>query len=162
MRRGWARRCLHLSRKVLYAPWAWMVWWARWHWAPELAPLWEQCTHEALYPMATVTAIGYAAIAIVRQGWFADVSDLHGSARWGALRELRAARLVDRRRNLLRQIAVRLRFLRPLKRRAGIYLGVWRGWFRASYIRDRSPTHVLVFAPSRERQRRGSGRFLRC
>jgi type IV secretion system protein VirD4 len=140
---------LHLSDKVIYAPWSWMVWWVRWYWAPELAPLWQQCTHEALYPMATLTAIGCAAIAIVRQGWFADVSDLHGSAHWGTLRNLRAARLIDRRRNLLRLIAVRLRLLRPLKRRAGIYLGLWQGWFRSLYIRDCSPTHVLVFAPSR-------------
>ena len=33
--------------------------------------------------------------------------------------------------------------------RAGIYLGVWRAWGRASYIRDCGPAHVLVFAPTR-------------
>ena len=34
-------------------------------------------------------------------------------------------------------------------RRAGIYLGIWREWGRASYIRDCGPAHVLVFAPTR-------------
>src|SRR5713226_2506433 len=30
---------------------------------------------------------------MVRHGWFANVSDLHGSARWATARDLRAARL---------------------------------------------------------------------
>ena len=36
-----------------------------------------------------------------------------------------------------------------MARRAGIYLGVWREWGRASFIRDCGPAHVLVFAPTR-------------
>ena len=101
--------------------------------------------------MAVVTAVCCAAIAMVRHGWFANVSDLHGSARWATTRDLRAARLIDARRSvreLLRGIGVRLRILRPAARRAGIYLGVWRRG-RASYIRDCGPAHVLVFAPTR-------------
>ncbi len=142
----------HLRGGAIYAPWSWIVWWTRWYWAPQLEPLWRQSAREALYPMAVVTAVCCAAIAMVRHGWFANVSDLHGSARWATTRDLRAARLIDARRSvreLLRGIGVWLRILKPAARRAGIYLGVWREWGRASYIRDCGPAHVLVFAPTR-------------
>jgi type IV secretion system protein VirD4 len=112
----------------------------------------KQSAREALYPMSVVTAVCCAAIAMVRHGWFANVSDLHGSARWATARDLRAARLIDVRRSVrepLRGIGVWLRILRPTARRAGIYLGVWRDWGRASYIRDCGAAHVLVFAPTR-------------
>ena len=150
---SWLGRPLfHLRSEAVYAPWSWIVWWTRWYWAPQLEPLWEQCAREALYPMAIVTAVSCAAIAMVRHGWFANVSDLHGSARWATTRDLRAARLIDARssvRDRLREIGVRMRILSPAVRRAGIYLGLWRQWGRASYIRDCGPAHVLVFAPTR-------------
>jgi len=134
---------------AIYAPWSWIVWWTRWYWAPQLEPLWRQSAREALYPMAVVTAVCCAAIAMVRHGWFANISDLHGSARWATTRDLRAARLIEARssmRQMLRGIGVLLQIMRPAACRAGIYLGVWR---RASYIRDCGPAHVLVFAPTR-------------
>ena len=142
----------HLNGAAFYAPWSWIVWWTRWYWAPQLEPVWRQSAREALYPMAVVTAVCCAAIAMVRHGWFANVSDLHGSARWATVRDLRGARLIDARRSvreLLRGIGVWLRILKPAARRAGIYLGVWREWGRASFIRDSGPAHVLVFAPTR-------------
>ena len=131
----------HLGGRALYAPWSWIVWWTRWHWAPELKPLWAQCTREALFPMAAVAGVCCGAIAMVRHGWFANISDLHGSARWATKRDLIAAQLIEPRRPL--------RVLRPVVRRAGIYLGIWQQWGRASYIRDCGPAHVLVFAPTR-------------
>jgi type IV secretion system protein VirD4 len=137
---------------AIYAPWSWIVWWTRWYWAPQLEPLWRQSAREALYPMSVVTAVCCAAIAMVRNGWFANVSDLHGSARWATTRDLRAAGLIDARSlvgELLRGIGIRLRVLKPAAYRAGIYLGVWREWGRASYIRDSGPAHVLAFAPTR-------------
>ena len=73
----------HLRSGAVYAPWSWIVWWTRWYWAPQLEPLWKECAREALYPMAVVTAVCCAAIAMVRHGWFANVSDLHGSAALG-------------------------------------------------------------------------------
>ncbi len=139
----------NLKGTAIYGPWSWIVWWTRWYWAPQLEPLWKLCARETLYPMAVVTAVCCAAIAMVRHGWFVNVSDLHGSARWATTRDLRAARLIDGRgsmRELLRGIGMRARILRPAVRRAGIYLGVWG---RASYIRDCGPAHVLVFAPTR-------------
>jgi type IV secretion system protein VirD4 len=147
---SWLGRPLfRLKGCAIYAPWSWIVWWTRWYWAAQLEPLWRQSAREALYPMSVVTVVCCTAIAMVRHGWFANVSDLHGSARWATTRDLSAARLIDPRRSvreLLRGISVRLRILRPAPRRAGIYLGVWR---RASYIRDCGPAHVLVFAPTR-------------
>jgi len=140
-----------LKGGAIYAPWSWIVWWTRWYWAPQLEPLWRQSAREALYPMSVVTAICCVAIAMVRHGWFANISDLHGSARWATTRDLRAARLIDTHwpvREPLRVIGVWLRILRPAAHRVGIYLGVWRK-SGTSYIRDCGPAHVLVFAPTR-------------
>jgi len=96
-RASWLGRPLfRMKGCAIYAPWSWIVWWARWYWAPPLEPLWEQCAREALFPMAIVTAVSCAAIAMVRHGWFTNVSDLHGSARWATTRDLRAARLTAR------------------------------------------------------------------
>jgi len=138
----------------LYHPWNWMVWWLRWHSDPTLAPLWELCVHEAVYPMVTLTAIAMGAIAVARRGWFQNPSDLHGSARWANARDLRAAGLVDKRRFLprrLRRIAERAKLLKPFSQRAGVYLGVWR----RSHIRECGPTHILVFAPTQSGKGRG-------
>ena len=82
---SWLGRPLfRLKGCAIYAPWSWIAWWTRWYWAPQLEPLWRQCAREALYPMPIVTAVCCTAIAMVRHGWFANVSDLHGSARWAA------------------------------------------------------------------------------
>ena len=138
----------------LYRPWNWMVWWLRWHSDPTLAPLWDLCVREAVYPMVTLTAIAMGAIAVARHGWFQNPSDLHGSARWANTRDLRAAGLVDKRRFLprrLRRIAERAKLLKPLAHRAGVYLGVWR----RSHIRECGRTHILVFAPTQSGKGRG-------
>ena len=141
----------HLWGAAVYAPWSWIVWRSRWYWAPQLVSLWAQCIRQALYPMVIVAAASCGAIAMVRHGWFANFSDLHGSARWATTRDLRAAQLFDPRpvRDVVRQIGVRMRLLRPAVRRAGVYLGSWGEWGRASHIRDCGPGHVLVFAPTR-------------
>jgi type IV secretion system protein VirD4 len=136
----------------LYAPWAWIEWWIRWHAAPALAPLWTLCAREALYPTAMIAGVACAAIAIARKGWLANTSDLHGSARWATARDLRAARLIDARSSVpevRRGIGVWLEILNPAARRAGIHIGVWGKSARASYIRDCGRAHVLVFAPTR-------------
>jgi type IV secretion system protein VirD4 len=95
--------------------------------------------------MAVIAALGCGAIALARRGWLADLSDLHGSARWAATRDLKAARLLEARISGLRRLAERLRLLRPVAHRAGVYLGVWK----RALIRDCGPAHVLVFAPTR-------------
>jgi len=125
------RPLISFSGSSIYAPWMWIVWWARWHWAPQLEPLWTACTREALYPMGLVAGIVWGILVLIRHGWFANVSDLHGSARWATTRDLKAARLLESGH--------------ALKRRAGVYLGRWR----RGYLRDCGPAHVLVFAPTR-------------
>lgn len=137
---------------LLYHPWDWLVWWWRWHSEPTLAPLWELCAHEAVYPMVALSAIAMGAIAVARHKGFRNPSDLHGSARWANTRDLRAAGLIDRSRLLpprLRRIAERAKVLKPFSHQAGVYLGVWRRWGRFSYLRDYGPSHILVFAPTR-------------
>src|SRR6516165_10814377 len=105
----------HLWGAAVYAPWSWIVWRSRWYWAPQLVSLWAQCIRQALYPMVIVAAASCGAIAMVRHGWFANFSELHGSARWATTRDLRAAQLFDPRpvRDVVRQIGVRMRLLRP-------------------------------------------------
>jgi type IV secretion system protein VirD4 len=142
------RPLVQLHRAKIYQPFAWIVWWAHWYWAPELKPLWVRCAQETLYPIALVGAVACAIIALARHGWLADSSDLHGSARWATTRDLLAAGLIAPTRPL-RSIAERLRILRPLKQCAGVYLGLWRRWGRTSYLRDSGPAHVLAFAPTR-------------
>lgn len=145
---------IHLpSNWAIYPPWDWIVWWWRWHSAAELAPLWAMCTREAVYPIAALTVLAMAVIGAARRGWFGPVSDLHGSARWAVTQDVRAAALIEQRRLLpkrVRRIAVRMRLMRPLRPRAGVYLGIWRRWPRAWYLRHCGPGHVLIFAPTRE------------
>ncbi|HLV93900.1 MAG TPA: type IV secretory system conjugative DNA transfer family protein [Candidatus Acidoferrales bacterium] len=139
---------------LLYHPWDWMVWWWRWHSEPTLAPLWELCTHEAVYPMIALSVMAMGAIAVARDKGFRNPSDLHGSARWANTRDLRAAGLVDKRHFLprrLRRIAERAKLLKPVTQRAGVYLGVWR----RSHIRECGRTHILVFAPTQSGKGRG-------
>jgi len=143
----------HLPRLgPIYPPWLWIAWWVHWHGAPALAPLWKLCAREALYPMAVVAAIATGAIAMARHGWFANNSDLYGSARWATIRDLKAARLIDRLSLVprpFRRIGVRMHLLRSRAHRSGIYLGIWRRLGGFSYVRDCGPAHVLVFAPTR-------------
>ncbi len=49
----------------VYVPWSWVVWWAHWHDALALQPLWTLCTHESLYPTAVVAALATGAIGLL-------------------------------------------------------------------------------------------------
>ncbi len=136
----------------LYAPWEWMVWWARWHAAARLAPVWAQCTHELGWPVATLAALLVATIGGARYQLRGTASDLYGSARWGTLRDVRAAGFVAPTHYVpwrVRQWAVRVGLRRARPALVGIYLGAWRTWARTFYLRDCGPGHVLVFAPTR-------------
>lgn len=136
-----------------YPPWDWIVWWSRWHGAERLAPVWELCLREAAYPLLALAALTAAAISVARYLARGPDADLHGSARWiKTTREARAAGLIAPRAWLpqaLRRLAVRCGLMKPRPRRDGIYLGVWRGGWRSSYVRDCGPGHVLAMAPTR-------------
>ena len=131
-----------------YAPWEWIIWWARWHWVDRFQPIWEFSIREAAYPLLVISAATAGVVVITRYFLSASNSDLHGSAHWATIRDVRSAGLIAPPAYLprpLRRMAVQLRLLKPLTRRTGIYLGVWQG----SYLRDCGPGHVLVMAPTR-------------
>jgi type IV secretion system protein VirD4 len=132
----------------IYAPWGWLVWWTRWHWAEQLQPLWELCIRQAAYPLIILAMGTGGVIGLARYFLSGTSSDLHGSARWATAADVRSAGLIAPRTYLpqsLRRLAVRMKLIKPLARRVGIYLGVWQG----SYLRDCGPGHVLVMAPTR-------------
>ena len=136
----------------IYAPWEWIVWWSRWHGAERLEPLWELCTREVALPLLGIGGLAAGAILITRYLLSGTNSDLHGSARWATTRDVRAAGLIAPRRYVpgpIRRLAVRVRLMRPLPRRVGIYLGIWRHAGGRSYLRDCGPGHVLAVAPTR-------------
>lgn len=132
----------------IYAPWEWLVWWARWHGVEQFQPVWNWCIKASGGPLLIAGGMTAAVINIARHVLNRSASDLHGSARWATTRDIRAAGLLAPRTYLpapLRRVAVRFGWLRPVARRVGIYLGSWRG----SYLCDCGPGHVLVFAPTR-------------
>jgi type IV secretion system protein VirD4 len=132
----------------IYAPWGWLVWWTRWHWAEQLQPLWELCIRQAAYPLIILAMGTVGVIGLARYFLSGPSSDLHGSARWATTADVRSAGLIAPRNYLpqsLRRLAVRMKLIKPIARRVGIYLGVWQG----SYLRDCGSGHVLVMAPTR-------------
>jgi type IV secretion system protein VirD4 len=135
----------------LYAPWGWIVWWSRWHAAASLQPVWGICIRQAAPPMLVLAALAFGAIALARQILSRTDPDLHGSARWAATRDVRAAGLISpfSLPRPIRKLVVRAKLLKPPAARMGVYLGVWRRGLRAWYLRDCGPAHVLVFAPTR-------------
>ncbi len=136
----------------LYAPWEWILWWSRWHGTERLEPVWELCIREATYPLLVVGILTAATIIVARYLLRGSFSDLYGSARWAMTRDVRAAGLIASRKYMpepVRRLAARIGLMKLHPRRVGIYLGIWRGGWRSSYLRDCGPGHVLVFAPTR-------------
>ena len=118
----------------VYAPWQWIVWWCQWHAVTAFQPVWETCTQLVLMPMLILAGIAVAIIIVARYLLATTSADLYGSARWASRRDLVKA-------NLLAGWLARL----TRKRRTGVILGAWKG----RYLRDCSPGHLLVVAPTR-------------
>ncbi len=78
----------------IYAPWEWVVWWTRWHWAEQLQPLWELCIRQAAYPLIILAMGTVGAIGLARYFLSGTSSDLHGSARWATTADVRSAALI--------------------------------------------------------------------
>ena len=136
----------------LYAPWEWLVWFARWHWVLRFQPIWERSLWEAGAPLAVAAALAAGAIHAGRWWLRRDIPDLHGSAVWIGEREVRASGLLAPAEYLPRWFRRRLErvgLLKPRKRRDGIYLGAWGVPGRLSYLRDCGEGHVMVIAPTR-------------
>jgi type IV secretion system protein VirD4 len=135
-----------------YAPWEWIVWWSRWYRAEQLQPVWEQCVIQVALPLLVAFVVAIGVINLTRW-WLRDTTpDLHGSARWARPRDVRKSGFLAPQRYLplwLRRQLVRVRLLKPSKRRCGIYLGAWWSRGKLHYLRDCGETHVLIEAPSR-------------
>jgi type IV secretion system protein VirD4 len=115
----------------LYAPWQVLVWWVRFHWSADSAPMWTG----AAWTMALVATVGTAGTitaAVQRAKQIGARSDLYGSAEFGTLAQLKSA-------GLLKQ--------------AGIFVGMWAltrwGRTRMVALRDDGPEPTLVVAPNR-------------
>jgi type IV secretion system protein VirD4 len=134
----------------IYAPWAWISWWVRWHVYPGM----EQAAFHALYPLLAVGMLVAGAIIIARKMLTDDVPDSHGSARWANDEEVRTSGLIAAISQLprwLRRLAIRVHLMKRPPARDGIYLGVWkpRDSGRGSYLRDCGSGHVFGYAPTR-------------
>jgi type IV secretion system protein VirD4 len=136
----------------IYAPWAWLGWWTRWHWAERLQPLWEACLRQAAYPLFVAGAVAAGSVIIARYLVRDDTPDLHGSARWANALEVWATGFLARIHVLplwLRRRLIRVGLLKTPPRRDGIYLGAWHQHGRVHYLRDCGSGHVLLEAPTR-------------
>lgn len=125
-----------------YPPWGIMRWAAKWY-------------HQ--HPDAFMTAggvgisaasLGLIALVVIRMvlANTAKASEyLHGSARWAAIKDIRAAGLLPK---AFRPIDKLLRRTPPAN--AGVYVGAWvdrKG--QTHYLRHDGPEHVLTYAPTR-------------
>lgn len=117
-----------------YPPWQWLVWWAQWHAAPAFQPVWDTCAGLVLMPLLVLAGAAISTIGIARHILTTTAADLYGSARWASQRDMVKAGL----------LAGWLAWL-TRKRRVGVILGAYRGF----YLRDCSPGHLLVVAPTR-------------
>lgn len=142
-RMGYARPLGH-RLLGLYAPWDWTRWWARWHDAPALQPLWHLCMISTVFSIV-FALIAVAAIHAARQSFAdADAPDLYGTARFADERECREI-------GFLAPLRRAARYRGPAPLRDGIYLGLWKpqGKRRGHYLRDCGVGHVIVTGPTR-------------
>ena len=136
--RGWAvpvgflaLYCYALSAFPVYAPWQVFIWWARYHWSPQSAPVWAAATKA----MAIVSLVGLPLIiaaSIHKAKKIGGKSDLYGSADFGTEQQLRGAGLLSGK---------------------GLYVGAWAtrrfGREELVAIQDDGPAPVLGIAPNR-------------
>lgn len=130
----------HLSH--IYAPWSILTWAYNWH---------------SYYPddfmqaggvgmiVTTVGLIGVAIAKAVSTNSSKANEYLHGSARWGGLKDIRAAGLLPRKRKPLEVVSGK-----DAPTSDGVYVGGWEddnGNFL--YLRHNGPEHVLTYAPTR-------------
>ncbi len=120
-----------LSAVPVYAPWQLLLWWARYHWAAQSAPVWAAATKS----MVLVALIGLPCViaaAIHKAKQIGGQSDLYGSAAFGDELQLRKAGLLSGK---------------------GLFVGMWpqRRWGRETMValQDDGLEPVLVIGPNR-------------
>src|SRR6202007_1633564 len=109
----------------LYPPWAIIDWWSKWHTtspAMFIQPL------QVGGALAAVVLVAYIFQLVTRTQALREYSDIHGSARWAKLSDIKKAGL-----------------LQP----QGVYVGEWKNGSKIYTLRHNGPEHVLCYAPPR-------------
>src|SRR6516162_456722 len=109
----------------LYPPWAIIDWWSKWH-----------ATYPSMFAqplqvgggLAAALVIAYSIHVVTRAQSLREYSDIHGSARWAKLSDIKKAGL-----------------LQP----EGVYVGEWKNGSKIYALRHNGPEHVLCYAPPR-------------
>jgi type IV secretion system protein VirD4 len=109
----------------LYPPWSIAIWWSWWHGA-----------RPALFTNALLLGGVVGGVILVtsvtgtltRRASLRAYDDVHGTARWARLRDIRRAGLFS-----------------P----TGVYIGAWTNGSKVYTLRHDGPEHVLCYAPSR-------------
>jgi len=109
----------------LYPPWAIIDWWSKWH-----------ATYPSMFAqplqvgggLAAAFLIAYSMHVVTRAQALRQYSDIHGSARWAKLSDIKKAGL-----------------LQP----EGVYVGEWKNGSKIYTLRHNGPEHVLCYAPPR-------------
>jgi type IV secretion system protein VirD4 len=118
-------RTLGLGYWYLYPPWAIVVWWTRWH---TCYP--QQFFLPLLGGFAAACATGLSSgiQAVAHRQRLSAYADVHGTARWARLSDIRRAGLLSR---------------------EGVYVGEWKNGSKVYTLRHNGPEHVLCYAPPR-------------
>ena len=126
----------------VYAPWSILNWSAKWY---------SQYPDEIMRAgsigmvTATVGLLGVAVAKVVTSNSSKANEYLHGSARWAEKKDIQAAGLLPRERNVLEIVTGK-----DAPTATGVYVGGWQdkdGNF--FYLRHSGPEHVLTYAPTR-------------
>jgi type IV secretion system protein VirD4 len=109
----------------LYPPWAIVDWWSKWHTtspAMFIQPL------QVGGALAAVVLVAYIFQLVTRAQALREYSDIHGSARWAKLSDIKQAGLTNQQ---------------------GVYVGEWKNGNKIYTLRHNGPEHVLCYAPPR-------------
>ena len=126
----------------VYAPWSILHWTYKWY---------SQYPDEIMKAgsmgmlVSTVGLLGVAVAKVVTSNSSKANEYLHGSARWAEKKDIQAAGLLPRERNVLEIVTGK-----AAPTATGVYVGGWQdkdGNF--FYLRHSGPEHVLTYAPTR-------------
>lgn len=126
----------------VYAPWSILEWSSKWysHYPNEIMK-----AASVGMMVSTVGLLGVAVAKVVSSNSSKANEYLHGSARWAGKKDIQAAGLLPRPRNLLEVVTGK-----GAAMSTGVYVGGWEdkdGNFH--YLRHNGPEHVLTYAPTR-------------
>jgi type IV secretion system protein VirD4 len=109
----------------LYPPWAIATWWSKWH---ASAPALFTPPLQLGGALAGILSLVYAIHVVTRWQSLREYSDIHGSARWAKLSDIKQAGLINQ---------------------DGVYVGEWKNGSKVYTLRHNGPEHVLCYAPPR-------------